>query len=118
MQIAIVSTRFRIYKILLLHFIMAIRDFSKTASQWQTVGYYERSGALVTQPELHPRNQNDREVTNRMRKYRSEGLLEVAWLTLGFSRISPIGFREVQEAYPHLPRTVLKQDASFDHKLT
>jgi hypothetical protein len=65
MQMAIVSMQFRIYKILLLHFIMAILDFLKTASQWQTVGYYERSGAVVTQPELHPRNQKDREVTNQ-----------------------------------------------------
>lgn len=80
-------------------------------------GFYasrRKHGPLVTQPELHPRNQKDKENSRSMRTYQSEGLIEVDWLALGYSLIHRSVFEKIREMHPELEP---KSDHTFPYFL-
>jgi hypothetical protein len=59
-----------------------------------------RDGPLVIQPDLHPRNKTDIEISNAIRKCASSGLYEVAWLNAGLCLIHRSVFNDVRKANP------------------
>jgi hypothetical protein len=59
-------------------------------------------GALVIQPEINPRSQEDKILCNDLRKGISRGLIEVDWIGFGCCMIHRQVFLELQRAFPKL----------------
>ena len=59
-------------------------------------------GALVIQPEIHPRSHQDKLISNDIRKGTARGLIEVNWVGFGCALIHREVFLEVQRTHPHL----------------
>ena len=59
-------------------------------------------GPLVIQPELNPRNERDKKLSDAIRKNQVKGLEEVDWLAAGLSLIHRGVFERVRKKFPEL----------------
>lgn len=59
-------------------------------------------GALVIQPEIHPRSHEDKLLCNEIRRGTARGLADVDWIGFGCALVHREVFLEVQRSFPQL----------------
>ena len=60
------------------------------------------NGQLIIQPEVHPRNHEDKLLANHIRRGQAHGLAEVEWIGFGCALVHREVFLEVQRRFPKL----------------
>ena len=59
-------------------------------------------GALVCQPEIYPRNHEDKLLANQIRRGQAQGLADVDWIGFGVALIHKEVFHEIRRKFPQL----------------
>jgi hypothetical protein len=72
-------------------------------------------GQLVCQPEIHPKDHQDKTLSNEIRRASAKGLHEVTWIGFGVAAVHREVFLEIQRRFPDLaPKTEFAPWGFFD----